>query len=126
MIHPNIAKDLNLLRAHRVLAWSVLAGVVLGVFAMCWHRPQPIPPKEQHTVDSLAATKLDFTARVDTLFLHETTFVRIGITAKAAADSTVQKAANLAARVDTLQRLAEAAADSTSAWKSVADTRGGL
>jgi hypothetical protein len=102
---------------------AALAIVVLALVAYCRPKPAPIPRAEQKSLDSLEATKPAFSALRDTLILRETTYVTRSSINRAQAIAATQAADSLRERAIVAQRVAEAARDTSSAWRTVAQLR---
>lgn len=93
------------------------------VFAFCRPKPQPIPAPEQKSLDSLKGNQPAFDSAHVASVRAETVFVKQA--AKAAHVDTIsaRRADSIGRVADSLQRVAEAQHDTTSAWKAVADAR---
>lgn len=120
----------------RAPIWLVIllaAAFVLGVYWYLKPEPKPVPRREQRTIDSLAITKPEYTARRDTLVRVETTFVaraethsresarleRVAAVATARADSLEIRAL----RADSIERAAQDSSTAASLWHATADAR---
>lgn len=106
------------------LPLSILGGLlVLSVFAFCRAKPNPVPQKEQHSLDSAQITKPIYLAARDTLIRTETTYVTKTVHDTAAARALYTSAGKAEARADSLQTLAQAADSNATLWHGVADAR---
>lgn len=106
--------------------WMLIAGVVacIGVVAWTlwdlWPHPTPIPAPEQRSLDSLAATRPDFRARVDTLVRHETTYVASSRQNRVQAMQTARRADSLRTVAIVADSVARAERDTSSLWERAA------
>lgn len=118
----------------RVTAWlwrygDIAAGtlVAIGLCVLLAHlrrgAPPPIPPKDQTTLDSLAVTRPTYTAAIDTLTVHETTYVARSVRAAQTANVQRTNADSLAHVADSLGVDAAAQHDSNTTWHVIAELR---
>lgn len=102
--------------------WVLIAGVLACLAVVTWTvidlwpHPNPIPPREQATADSLTATKPDYTRRRDALVKHETTYVAISRQNRAGNLATQRRADSLRAVAIAADSAARAARDTASRW----------
>jgi hypothetical protein len=107
--------------------WMLIAGVVACVGVVTWividlwPHPTPIPAPEQRSLDSLASTRPDFRARVDTLIQHETTFVAISRQNRAESIVTARRADSLRRVAIVADSAARAQRDTSSLWRRAAE-----
>jgi hypothetical protein len=102
--------------------WTPVAALVLYV-GFCHPKKNPVPPKEQHTIDSLAITQPAFQAHRDTLILRETTYVRASTQEARKATIATHAADSLRTIADAAQARAVAAGDTLSEWRAAALAR---
>jgi len=107
-------------RTATIIGAIVAAVVILGVFAFCRHEPTPLPPAEQTSLDSLAASKPDYQAKRDTLVLRETTFVRQSREDRVRATRAEHAADSLRDLANRWQAAAIAQGDTVTAWYAIA------
>jgi hypothetical protein len=109
-------------------SWTAIAvigavAIISTVIVLSIHHLQPIPQKEQYTIDSLKATQPAYQALRDTLIQRETLYVRRVDTLLVQAKHTIATADTAHRRADSLAVIAQQSHDSSSQWKSAYDAR---
>jgi hypothetical protein len=99
-----------------VIVWLVL-GLIVLMMALCFRPPPPapVPPKDQHTLDSLAITKPVFDSIVKSLAVAETVYV-------ARVDTLRLRTTIVQYHADTLRLIADSLA-AIAQWKPAYEAR---
>lgn len=110
-------------RASYIAVGIAVAFIILFVFMFCRAQPNVVPPKDQKTFDSLGATKPAYdSGRKENVKAQGAAVLRSSTHARQATQS-LHAADSLHALAIALQRLAEAAKDTSSRWYPVAVAR---
>jgi hypothetical protein len=106
---------------HPVAIFVAVLVIAVAVFALCFRppSPKPIPPKDQHTLDSLAITKPTFDSSIQASVQRETVYVRRVDTLRTTIVRLERKTDTLRVRADTLA----AAAHDSGSWHAAYTAR---
>lgn len=108
------------IRAHVKPLLFISAALLVLAIAFCRPTPNPIPPREQHSIDSLAITRSVFDSGQRARAKAETVYVAQSSRKAAVAEATHAATDSLREAAIVLQARAEAARDTSSAWRSAA------